>query len=420
MDAAMGFARHHRPFGIGLLGGPVPALAFILLLTSTPMARDRVLTLGQPEQVGMSAERLDRLDRVIQDAMEREEIPGAVALVARKGRVVYRKAFGDRSRLPVVEPMSQDSIFDVASLTKVMATTTSLMILVEEGQLSLTERVGEFVPEFARNDRDKERVTLLQLLTHYSGLRPSLDLIERWRGYGAAIDRASRERLSEAPGTRFIYSDINYILLAEVVRRVSGLTLDQFAQERIFGPLGMVDTGFNPDIEKVGRVAPTESRDGALLRGRVHDPTAFRMDGVAGHAGLFSTVDDTAVWVQMLLNGGIYGGVRVLSPLSVLKMSSPQNPDGSADGRGIGFDLETRFSTVRGDLFPVGSFGHTGFTGTSVWIDPFTETFLIIYSSRLHPEGKGNAVRLRSRAASVVGGAILDLTGARELFFRRF
>ncbi len=402
------------------MGALIPLLVLLLPSTTTFGARDRVLDPGQPEEVGICADRLDRLDRVILDAMEREEIPGAVALVARKGKVVYRKAFGERSRLPMVEPMSVDSIFDVASLTKVMATTTALMILVEEGELSLTERVAEFIPEFARQDRDKERVTLLQLVTHYSGLRPSLDLAERWQGYGRAIDRASRERLVEEPGKRFVYSDINYILLAEVIRRVSGLSLDQFAGERIFGPLGMIDTGFNPDIKKVGRVAPTESRDGALLRGRVHDPTAARMDGVAGHAGLFSTVDDTAVWAQMLLNGGVYGGVRVLSPLSVLKMSSPQSPGGNADSRGIGFDLETRFSTVRGDLFPVGSFGHTGFTGTSVWIDPFTETFLVLYSSRLHPEGKGNAVRLRSRAASVVGGSILDLTGARELFFRRF
>jgi CubicO group peptidase (beta-lactamase class C family) len=290
---------------------------------------------------------------------------------------------------------------------------------VEDGKITLGDPVEEHIPEFGR--RGKKNVTIQHLLTHFSGLRPDLDLNIPWDGYDKAIDLACRERLVRPAGKEFIYSDINYFILGEIVRRVSGKPLDQFVAERVFGPLGMLDSGFNPEGEALARVAPTEKKkNGEMRKGEVHDPTAFRMGGVAGHAGLFSTVDDIAVWAHMILGGGVYDGVRVLSPLSVLKMTTPQSPVGDVDWRGLGFDIETRFSTTRGDLFPVGSFGHTGFTGTSVWIDPFSECFVILFTSRLYPDGEGDVVLLRRKIASVVAASMIDIPLERSHYFLRY
>jgi CubicO group peptidase (beta-lactamase class C family) len=392
-------------------------LLLVLFCLSEVMFAEH-LPAGQPAELGISPERLARLDDVIEASISAEEIPGAVVLVARRGKTVYRKAFGLRSKEPDVEPMTIDSIFDIASLTKVIATATSIMILVEEGKIALNEPVSDFIPKFAR--RGKEKVTLLHLLTHHSGLRPDLDLDPKWKGYDKAIDLACRERLVADPGEQFIYSDINYVLLGEVVHRVSGMSLDQFAAERIFKPLGMVDTSFLPSPTDRQRLVPTILRDGEMLRGKVHDPTAARMGGVAGNAGVFSTVDDIAIWAQMLLNEGSYRGVRILSPLGALKMSTPQEPRSSPDWRGAGFDIETRFSTVRGDLFPAGSFGHSGYTGTSVWLDPFTETTVILFTSRLHPNGEGDVVALRSKVASVVAASLMDVRIPRQFFYQGY
>jgi len=362
----------------------------------------------------MSVERLNKVDTVVREAIDRGEAPGAVVLIAHRGSVVYRKAFGHRALAPVAEPMTEDTIFDAASLTKVIATATSLMILVEDGKLSFTDTVASHIPDFAQNDKGK--ITVLNLLTHYSGLRPDLDLDESWVGYDTAVSLACKEKLVALPGEKFIYSDINYFLLADIVRRVSGQTLNDFTRERIFGPLKMKDTGFQPDLSLIGRIAPTEPRERVMLRGTVHDPTAFRMGGAAGHAGLFTTVDDLALFAQMLLGQGVYDGVRILSPLGVLAMTTPQSPVGMNALRGIGFDIRSPFSSNRGDLFPIGSFGHTGFTGTSLWIDPWTETFVIVFTSRLHPEGKGNASPVRKRVASVVAASILEIPSVRDFY----
>lgn len=359
---------------------------------------------SRPAAVGMSAARLNQLDQVVKTSIERGETPGAVLMVARKGRIVYKKAFGHRALVPEREPMTVDTVFDLASLTKVIATAASIMILVENGELSLTDPVSSYVPEFARHE--KGNLTILGLLTHYSGLRPDVDLDQPWTGYETGLERAFEEQLIAPPGERFIYSDINYFVLSEVVRKVTGKGLDEFASDRIFRPLGMKSTRFNPSATP--RVAPTELRDGKMLRGEVHDPTANRMGGVAGHAGLFSTAEDVAVYAQMILNGGEYGKNRILSPLSILKMTTPQSPLGQTELRGIGFDIRTRFSANRGDLFPVGSFGHTGFTGTSLWIDPLTQTFVVLLTSRLHPEGKGDVTSLRKKVASVVAASIVE------------
>lgn len=379
----------------------------------------------RPAEAGMSAERLALIDAVVAEAVGRKELPGAVVLVARRGGVVWRKAYGARSLQPAREEMTADTIFDVASLTKVLATTTSTLILVERGRLRLADPVSRFIPELKGGGR--ELVTVEHLLTHRSGYAPDFDLSEPWAGREEMLKRLYAEPLRHAPGARFVYSDIGMIALGEIVGRVAGEPLEVFAAKNVFAPLGMKDTGFRTshlNAADLARVAPTESvravksylggagEEGPagkrMLRGEVHDPTANRLGGVAGHAGLFSTADDLAVFCQMILNGGRHGGARILSPLGVAEMTRPRQVAEDGSARGLGWDINTTFSTNRGDLFPVGSFGHTGFTGTSVWIDPATETFVVFLSNRVHPEGRGDVTTLRARVANIVAGAITE------------
>ncbi|MDX6303576.1 MAG: hypothetical protein QOI77_545 [Blastocatellia bacterium] len=379
----------------------------------------------------MSAERLARMDQVITASIEKKELPGAVVLVARHGRIAWRKAYGARAIEPQREAMTADTIFDLASLTKIVATATSIMILVEQGKLRLSDSVVQFIPEMKGGGRDA--ITLEQLLTHTAGFAPDFDLRERWTGYDEAIKRLYREPLRSQPGARFVYSDINYIALGEVVHRVSEQTLDEFSRRNIFVPLGMRDTSFNPAADLKSRIAPTEKRRGQMnylgdsgenagsqgeqwLRGQVHDPTSFRMSGIAGHAGLFSTADDLAIFCQMILNGGTYNGARILSPMGVATMTRARAIAENGSARALGWDVATSFSTNKGDLFPLGSFGHTGFTGTSMWIDPSSDSFVIFLSNRVHPDGKGDVGPLRGRVASIVAGSVIDttVTKARE------
>lgn len=408
------------------------ALALLFILTIQTFALN--LPNAAPASVGMSATQLARIDEAVADAISKHEMPGAVVLVARRGRVVWRKAYGSRAVLPEREAMTTDTIFDMASLTKVVATATSVMMLVERGQVRLSDPVTLYLPELKGESRD--RITIEELLLHRSGFAPDFDLSEKWSGYDEAIKHLARETLRNPPDTRFVYSDLNYIALGEIVHRVSGMTLDEFARKNIYEPLGMKDTRFRPfddsasaratrnDAATIARIAPTETRRAAgsylggvgdknadgerWLRGEVHDPTSFRMGGVAGHAGLFSTADDLAIFCQMILNGGEYNGVRVLSPMSIALMTRPHavGEDGSA--RGLGWDMATSFSSNRGDLFPPGSFGHTGFTGTSIWIDPASESFVIFLSNRVHPDGKGDVGAVRGRVASIVAASITD------------
>ena len=407
------------------------AALFVVCLTAQSSAAG--LPRVAPEKAGMSAARLALIDAAVEEAVARKELPGAVVLVARRGGVVWRKAYGARALVPAREAMTADTVFDAASLTKVVATATSAMILVERGRLRLADPVSAYIPELKGGGR--ERVTIEHLLTHRSGYAPDFDLGERWSGYEEMLRRLYAEPLRHAPGARFVYSDIGMIALGEVVRRVSGRPLDEFARENIFGPLGMRDTAFRPvgaaggaDAAALARVAPTESVRGVrsylggagesgpegerVLRGEVHDPTAHRMGGVAGHAGMFTTADDLALFCQMILAGGEYAGARVLGPLAVAEMTRPRQVTEDGGARGLGWDINTSFSANRGDLFPVGSFGHTGFTGTSVWIDPATETFVVFLSNRVHPEGRGDVTPLRARVANIVAGSIEDGLGA--------
>lgn len=376
---------------------------------------------AQPTQApGVDPPRLSRIDALVEASIAAGELPGAVVLVGRHGRVIYERAYGHRALDPAVEAMTIDTIFDLASLTKVVATTTSVMMLVEEGRIRLNDRVATFIPEFAKHG--KGDITIRHLLTHRSGLRPDVDLAAPWTGAETAIALAVDEVPLAPPGTRFVYSDINFFLLGDLVGRVSGLPLDEFARRRVFEPLGMRDTMFRPPEALRPRMAPTErctpfgwpcDGPGAeILRGVVHDPTARRMGGVAGHAGLFSTARDLARFCRMLLGGGALEGVRVLSPLAVAKMTSPASPPGEPNVRGLGWDIDSTYSSNRGELLPIGSFGHTGFTGTSLWVDPVTGTFVVFLSNRLHPDGRGDVTPLRARVATVVAAALTDVPEA--------
>ena len=364
--------------------------------------------------------RLDVVDDIVQEAIRDGQIPGAVVLIGHDGQVIYRKAFGERALDPRREPMTLDTIFDLASLTKVVATTTAVMQLVEKGQVRVNEPVMKYIPEFAENN--KEEITVRELLTHHSGLPKDLDLSQSWEGRETALRMAYAEKPLYAPGSQFLYSDVNYVVLGALVERVSGLPLNEYCQQNIFAPLKMTHTRFLPPAAWLPKIAPTQyDEHDKILRGVVHDPTARRMGGVAGHAGVFSTADDLAKFAQALLNGGtgLSSSIlspSILSPLMVEKMTTPQQPPTATVLRGFGWDIDSPWSSNRGDLLPVGSFGHTGFTGTSLWIDRTTQTFIIVLSNAVHPRGKGSAVALRSKIATAVAAALpLTVTEQDEL-----
>ena len=357
----------------------------------------------------VAATRPGAVDAIIQQAIHERQIPGAVLVVGHNGQVIYRRAYGDRALEPRRETMTLDTIFDLASLTKVIATTTAVMQLVEQGKVRLNDPVAKYLPEFSQNG--KEDITVRQLLTHYSGLDPDLDLRTAWEGKETAYRMAFAERPEDAPGSKFSYSDVDFIVLGALVERVSGEGLDEYAARHIFARLKMMHTRFVPPVAWRAKIAPTQYDENEhMLRGVVHDPTARRMGGVAGQAGLFSTGDDLAKFAQALLNGG--GGI--LSAQSVEKMTRPEQPPSAPVLRGFGWDIDSPFSSNRGDLLPVGGYGHTGFTGTSLWIDPTTETYIILLTNAVHPRGKGNAIALRSKVATAVAAALLLSTSEQE------
>ncbi|MFN6963140.1 MAG: exo-beta-N-acetylmuramidase NamZ domain-containing protein [Pyrinomonadaceae bacterium] len=448
------------------------------------------LPLAAPQSVGLNAAKLAQIDALVEQDIKDKKLPGAVVLVGHRGKIVFRKAYGNRSLVPTVEKMTVDTIFDVASLTKPVATATSIMILIEQGKLRLNDTVGKFIPEI--EDEQAKRVTIQQLLTHTSGYRPDFDLGEKWTGREGMLAALKKEKLRNPSGTRFVYSDIGFIVLGEIVQRISGYSVFEFAEVELFDPMfdrrsffhvfrpqvfdnwvsvpGGVVVDSRSDIQDI---APTENIRGqnsylgskyegsekagdVILRGAVHDPTAYRMGGVAGHAGLFSTADDLARYCQMLLNGGVApgrdpsgsegvtnatrgvrnaesnpqskirnpkskiantlptgrvsasGSRRILSAQTVALMTRPYVVSETGETRGLGWDINTSFSQNRGELFPLGSFGHTGFTGTGIWIDPVSQTFVVFLSNRVHPDGKGDVTPLRAKVSTVVASAIED------------
>jgi len=340
------------------------------------------------------------LDAVIGKAIRENKIPGATLLVGHNGHVVFRKAYGSRALVPAKEPMTIDTIFDIASLTKIVATTSGMMKLVETGQVRIGDPVTTYLPEFQGGDSP---VTIRDLMTHFSGLRPDLDLEPVWSGYETGIRRALTDKPAGPPETKFVYSDINFILLGEIVHRVSGMPENEYIKKILFDPLGMKDSGYLPAPGLVPRIAPTEIlKDGKLLRGVVHDPTARYMGGVAGHAGVFSTADDMGKFCQMILDGGD----GLFSPASIRAFTRPATPPDQPVVRGLGWDIQSPYSGVRGDLFPVGSFGHTGFTGTSIWIDPASQTYVVLLTNAVHPHAGKAITSLRGKVASIVAAAV--------------
>ncbi len=390
-------------------------------------------TLGsaRPEEVGMDSARLARIDELLEAAVRRGDIPGAAIAVGRRGKLVRLRGYGRLDPRPDFGAVTERTIYDVASLTKVVGTTTAVMLLEEEGRLDIDAPVSRYLPEWGGSP-EKERVTVRQLLTHSAGLPAFEPLWRELRGKDAYLQRIVEMPLAYEPGTRTVYSDFGAILLGAIVERLSGAPLDRFLDERIFGPLGMEDTGFNPlgvdprelkaapDEGDAGsaileRIAPTELDNefrGFHVHGVVHDENAYAMGGVAPHAGLFSTAHDLAVFAQMLLNGGRYGDVRLLRPETIRRYARRQSP---ASSRALGWDTPAGRSSA-GDYFSAEAFGHTGFTGVSLWIDPTQDLFVVLLTNRVNPSRSNNRhVSLRREVHDAVARSIVDTPPSRRV-----
>lgn len=407
--------RRSRALLFGIL--PLVLTCALPVAGASAEAQTRTGSAVRPAAHGMDTSALDGIATVVEAAIADKRMPGAVVLVGRGDTIVYERAFGQRALEPAAEPMTLDTIFDAASVTKVVATTTAVMQLVEQGRVRLSDRVSAYVPGFERYG--KGAITVRHLLTHTSGLRPDLDLGDEWEGASTAIARAVEEVPLAAPDERFVYSDIGFFLLAHIAEQVTGQPFAEYTKARVFAPIGMTDTMFVPPPALHPRIAPTERCtplgwpcDGPnqiMLRGTVHDPTARRMGGVAGHAGMFTTARDLSRFARALLNGGAVDGGRILSPLTVARMTTPSTPPGLRNVRGLGWDMDSSYSSNRGELLPPGSFGHTGWTGTSLWVDPRTGVYVVFLSNRVHPDGKGDVTPVRARVATIAASALRAL-----------
>lgn len=390
--------------------GTVFFFLFISQLNAQP------LPLAKPEDVGMSSTHLNLVKAIINAAIDRKDFPGTAILIARKGKIVLREAFGDCQCIPEKREMKVDMIFDLASITKPVATATSIMILVEQGRIRLWDKVNEFVPDFTpyvdENGNPGEDARIWHLLTHTSGLPPYTNAKEVEATYGnpcpmdSLVKHIALLKKTDPTGTAFHYSCLGFITLAYIIDRITGQTAAEFSEQHIFKPLKMNHTFYNPPEKFHQLCVPTEVIDGQPLIGVVHDPLARLQGGISGNAGLFSTSDDLAIFAQMMLNKGEFKGVRILSPLTVERMTEVY-PKVTFSGRGLGWDLDSDYSTNGGDIFGHQSYGHTGYTGTSIWIDPETETFVIFLTNRVHPDDKGSIISLRSRVANIVASSIV-------------
>jgi len=381
-------------------------LRAVLLTLAGLLGLCRTTSAAEPDP-----QQLAKIDTAVEAALKRGDCPGAVVLIVHADTVVFRKAYGFRALKPEPEPMTADTLFDLASLTKPIATATSIWLLIEQGQLQLTDPVAKHWPAFAANN--KEAVTIEHLLLHTSGLTADNALADYTDGPARALERIAGLKLEAPAGTRFRYSDVGFIVLGKLVENLSGLPLDRFARKHLFEPLQMTDTTFVPQERLLRRIAPTGLRNGNRIRGEVHDPRAYHLGGVAGHAGLFATADDLARYCRMLLRGGELEGKRILAEKTVQRFTEPHDvpiptKSGNTMGkRSLGWDVETSYSTPRGDTFAKGTgYGHTGFTGTSIWIDPGTKTAVILLTNRLHPNDLGNVTQLRREIGTLVAKAV--------------
>lgn len=380
----------------------------------------------------MRTDKLQQIDRTIEASIAEGEIPGAVLWVESKGEV-YTKAFGNRMTVPSLEKMTPTTVFDIASLTKVLATTPAILHLYEQGKIQINAPISEYLPEFLKGGvleesmppppkegevveidpnqvtaEHRKIITVHHLMTHQSGLPPGIFLSKQdfW-GHEEGVKRAMSIGLKEMPGTRFRYSDVNFILLGEIIRRVSGQRIDSYVQDHFYEPLGMNDTTYLPPRFRQPRIAPTTFiKEYGLIRGEVHDPTARRMNEVAGHAGLFSTAPDIAKIMRMLLNGGSIDGKFILAPETIAFATQNQLPPNIPYSRGLGWDIGSNFAYQRGERFPRAGFGHTGWTGTSIWADPASQTFVILLANRNHPSESGRIKQLRIKVGTLAGEAV--------------
>ncbi len=359
---------------------------------------------GSPEAVGMRSSHLAHIDDLVQEGLDRGQMPGCVVAIGRQGKLVFLKAYGHKQVKPDRVPMTTDTVFDMASITKPVATATSIMILLDRGQVRLRNRASDYIADFAANG--KKNITITQLLTHHGGLIPDNAISDYDDGVAESYRRINKLSTYVEPGSKFVYTDVGFLVLGEIIRQVSGKDVNQFSQENIFRPLQMRDTGFLPREELRRRAAPTEQRDGQWIQGEVHDPRAYRLEGVAGHAGLFSTAEDMAIYAQMMLQLGQYNGKQIISPRTVSVMTQPREVSGNL--RAFGWDKLSVYSSNRAELFSEQAFGHGGFTGTVLWIDPALDLFFIFLSNRVHPDGRGSVNSLAGRLATVAVSAIDD------------
>ena len=363
------------------------------------------LTRARPSAVGMSKRLIPRLDSVIKAAIADHATPGATIAVARRGRLLLLKGYGHTDWAARAPRTTDSTMYDMASLTKVVATTTAAMMLEEEGKLDLNRTVASYLPEY--DVPDKRTITVRMLLTHASGIRSNHPLWKEAKGREQYFAGMVKFALVREPGSAVEYTDWNMVLMQFIIERITGQTLDQFVQARVFGPLGMRDTQYNPPESLKLRIAPTETEDfrGGQVWGVVHDETAWVLGGVSGNAGLFSSARDLAVFVQMLLNGGSYGGVQLIKPSTVARWTARQRPDAS---RALGWDTPSPQSSA-GRFFSLRSFGHTGFTGTSIWADPEKDLFVVLLTNRVNPTRDNQKIGpLRRAVADVVQQAVID------------
>ncbi len=391
------------------------ALGLWLAVSCTGDLQSPVVPASTPEKMGMDGEHLALVDDVIWDAIQSEDIPGAVLAVVRHGKMVYLKAYGNRQLVPDTLPMTTETVFDLASVSKCVGTTLSIMQLIERGQIRLVDPVDVYLPHFQpwidKETGRKTRITIADLLTHTSGLPaygPTEELIEK---YGSPSPEGLLEYICHCPRIYkpkegHVYSCLNFITLQHVLEKVTGTTLAAYAQEQVFDPLGLQHTTYNPQGETLTLCAPTElQEDGLPLIGKVHDPLARLLnDGNSGNAGVFSNAEDLAVMAVALLNGGTFQGRRILGPMTVKAMERIP-ADVKAYGRNLGWG---RAGSWNGDLFnPKTVYGHTGYTGTSMVLDPETDTAIILLANRVHPHDDGAAISMRTRVANIVAGSII-------------
>lgn len=382
-------------------GRLIPVIGLWLMI-KVAQAAEPGLPLIDPTRAGLAAERLIEIDSVVVRGIAEGHMPGCVVAIGRREQLVLLKAYGHRQLEPVAELMTTDTVFDLASLTKPIATATSIMLLRDEGRLQLSDPVAKHWPEFGTEGKDA--ITIEHLLRHTGGLIADNRLDDYLHGPAAAWQNIAALKPVASPEERFIYSDVGFLVLGQLVERISGQTLDEFTRRRIFAPLRMMESGYRPAEALRLRSAPAEKRDGAFIRGEVHDPRAFHLGGVVGHAGLFSTASDLARYAALMAGRGRLQNQQLLSEAAWMDMTGPREvPRGR---RTCGWDNYSGYSSNRGHGLSTMAFGHGGFTGTALWIDPVSGLFVIFLSNRLHPDGKGTVNPIAGQIGTIVAEAL--------------